>query len=123
MLHLRRLICLLFLVLPHSVLADECEPSTDMTQQDLVLHQYVRAQPVVCEVSKDQLPNYMWKLKTGVESAWPYKHSGQCTLSKGARHKFYGCQAPEGCALFVGVSGLRIHVPRRDLTCEGGAEP
>jgi hypothetical protein len=123
MLSFRRLIGLFCLALPHSALATECGPSADLTPQELAKQHYVRPQAVICELTSEQQPRNMWKLKEGSANAWPYQHAGRCTPAKGASYKFYGCLAPEGCAIFVGKDALRIHIRKGDLTCEGGMEP
>lgn len=123
MVSFKRLIWLLCLALPSSASAADCEPSPDMTAQELARHAYIRAQPASCELAQDQGGRFMWKLNTSSTATWPYDYAGQCTPAKGRVYNIYGCQAPEGCAIFVGKDKLRIHVRKSDLNCKDGAEP
>jgi hypothetical protein len=117
----KRFIWLLCLALPYSASAADCEPGVEMSPQELAKHAYVRPQAASCELTQAQ-PRYMWKLSANPTATWPYDYAGQCTPAKGT-YATYGCQAPEGCAIFIGKDKLRIHVRKGDLTCKGGMEP
>jgi hypothetical protein len=123
MFSIRRLLWLLCLILPWQADAAECEPSPDMSPQELARHAYLRPQPASCELTQEQGGRFMWKLNTASAATWPYDYVGQCTPAKGRSYVTYGCQAPEGCAIFVGKDKLRIHVRKSDLACKDGAEP
>lgn len=123
MFRFKRLIWLICLASPYSVIAAECEPSAELTQDEMAKHHYVRPQAASCTLLQDTGSRPMWKLIENSGNAWPYEYAGQCSPAKGRSFNTYGCIAAEGCAIFVGKNKLRVHLRKADLECQAGAEP